>query len=265
MYNYKTEEFQKDEIMKQNRHLFIYAQNNEYRTKFLKSMVSDYPIKADSNHPMALYLDNFGLPVIEGENHTLDHDQKSIISQEYFSFLVAQKLLRSTKERRIDNLEDRLSRLMKSLNGKKASINKTIERMEKSIKFYLDYYVRSFEGKPDDLSISSLEIPFIDLERFVVDFKSAIGNSSYLAIVLDNKQPMAHISTKAVNTFVGSRINSDISMKVATDPSDWPTYHDTRGQFVQYVHDYSTIEVDDSYKNYGLKLAMKSGGKKNED
>jgi len=251
--------------MKQNRHLFIYAQNNEYRSSFLKSMASDYPVKTDADNPMALYLDNFGLPAIDCENHTLTPEQLSIIGQEHFNFIVAQKLLKATKDRRIDNLEDRLSRLMKLLNGKNTSINKTIERMEKTIKFYLDYYVKSFEGKVDDLSLSTLEIPFLDLERFVVNFKSAIGNSSYLAIVLDNKQPMAHISTKAVNTFVGSRINSDISMKIATDPNDWLTYFDTRGQFIQDVHDYSTIEVDDSYKNYGLKLKMKSGGNKDED
>ena len=54
-------------------------------------------------------------------------------------------------------------------------------------------------------------------------------------------------------------------MKVATAPEDWETYIDTRDQLVEDVHDYSTIEVDDSYKNYGLKLIMKSGGKLYED
>ncbi len=265
MINYKSEQFQKDEIMKQSRHLFIYAQNNEYRSKFLKSMASDYPIKPDSNEPMALYLDDFGLPKIEGNNQSINKDQLNIIGSEYFSFLVARKLLLTTKDLRIENLEYRLSRLMKMLNGKNTSIDKTIARMEKTIKFYLDYYTKSLQGSTEGLSISSLEIPFLDLERFVIDFKSAIGNKSYLALILDKKNPMAHISTKAVNTFVGSRINSDISMKVATAPEDWETYIDTRDQLVEDVHDYSTIEVDDSYKNYGLKLIMKSGGKLYED
>ena len=57
-------------------------------------------------------------------------------------------------------------------------------------------------------------------------------------------------STQAINNLIGSRINGDISVKVAIEPDDWETYRDSNGQFVGAIHDYGTVELDDSYKKY---------------
>ena len=120
-------------------------------------------------------------------------------------------------------------------------------------KSWFDYYVNYLKGG-EELSINGLKIPFINLESFVIDYKKAINNSSYLAIVLDKKQQRAIPSVKAVNTHVGSRINSDISMKVVTEPDDWETSYDTRGQIVERIHDYGTVELDDSNKEFKKKI-----------
>lgn len=37
-------------------------------------------------------------------------------------------------------------------------------------------------------------------------------------------------------------------MKIATDMEKWPTYTDLNGYFVEHIHDYSIIELDDSYR-----------------
>ena len=52
---------------------------------------------------------------------------------------------------------------------------------------------------------------------------------------------------------VGKRINADISMKVACQPGEWETYYDLSGQFVQCVHDYGVVELDDSLNQYVKK------------
>lgn len=251
MEQYKNEKLKKDEIMNQSRHLFIYGKNTDYRSAFLRKMTAEYPIKPDSDSPMGLYFDEFSLPIIKPQAKDLDRDRIQIVGDEYFAFTVAYKLIKTTKSLNIRDLEDRLTHLLKMLDVRTS--DELMREMEKTIKFYLNYYVNYLKGG-EELSINGLKIPFINLESFVIDYKKAINNSSYLAIVLDKKQQLAIPSVKAVNTHVGSRINSDISMKVVTEPEDWETSYDTRGQIVERVHDYGTVELDDSNKEFLLKL-----------
>ena len=56
--NYKTK------IMETNRHQIIYSYT-ESRKELFEQLVDEYKIKANENHPMAIYLDKIGLPNIE--------------------------------------------------------------------------------------------------------------------------------------------------------------------------------------------------------
>ena len=53
---------------------------------------------------------------------------------------------------------------------------------------------------------------------------------------------------------MSSRINGDISVKVVTEPDAWATFITSNGVFVEYMHDYGIIELDNSYKNDMKKL-----------
>ena len=39
-------------------------------------------------------------------------------------------------------------------------------------------------------------------------------------------------------------------MKIAIEPNDWEIYRDVNNQFVEVTHDYGTVELDNSYKEY---------------
>ena len=56
----------------------------------------------------------------------------------------------------------------------------------------------------------------------------------------------------ALETFQFS--NGDISVKVVTESDAWDTFITSNGVFVEYIHDYGIIELDDSYKNDKKKL-----------
>ena len=81
--------------------------------------------------------------------------------------------------------------------------------------------------------------------------------NSYFGIIIDKKGPLATTSVQAINTLIGGRINDDISVKVAISQDDWETYITNNGQFIEAVHDYGTVELDDSYKKYMNLLTRK--------
>lgn len=104
------------------------------------------------------------------------------------------------------------------------------------------------------MSIDQIPIPFLQLDLFIAQFKRALNNNSYFGIIIDKQQDIAVSSTKAINFLIGGRINKDISMKIAIQPDNWDTYLDPNGQLIEAIHDYGTVELDDSNREYTKKL-----------
>ena len=257
MEEYEHEKELKEEIMEQGRHLFIYGYKNEQRSDFLKGLESGYPIIADSDKPAALYFDSLGIPEmnidLKGKDTLLIH----VSSREYLSFAVAAKILERSMDFDKTVLDRRLSELIGLINSDKnmgfAEIQ-TVEDLLKEIKisrdFYYESYIKYVKGLIASISIDDIAIPFLELDMFVRLYKEAMNMKSYFGIIFDKQTPLMPSSTQAINNLIGSRINGDISVKVAIEPDDWETYRDSNGQFVGAIHDYGTVELDDSYKKY---------------
>lgn len=262
MEKYNNEEYLKNEIMNQSRHLFIYGYNNDYRSSFLKSLEDEFPIMINSDKPVALYFDDLGLPVIEPNIEKIDFDLIRNISMEYLSFKIASNILE--KSIKFDDIDSRLSRLIELTNLYKNKGHKEITttkdllgEIKTTIDFYYESYWDYLNGKIDKVSIDKVAIPFLQLELFVRDYKSEMEMDSYLGIVFDKKNSIIIPSTQAVNNLIGARINSDISVKVAIEPDDWETYYDINGQLVEAIHDYGTVELDSAYEDDMMKLTRK--------
>lgn len=257
MEEYEHEKELKEEIMEQGRHLFIYGYKNEQRSDFLKGLESGYPIIADSDKPAALYFDSLGIPEmnidLKGKDTLLIH----VSSREYLSFAVAARILERSMGLNITDLDIRFSTLISLIKIDKnmdyAEI-KTVEDLLKEIKtsrdFYYESYINYVKGLIASISIDDIAIPFLELDMFVRLYKEAMNMKSYFGIIFDKQTPLMPSSTQAINNLIGSRINGDISVKVAIEPDDWETYRDSNGQLVQAIHDYGTVELDDSYKKY---------------
>ena len=257
MEEYEHEKELKEEIMEQGRHLFIYGYKNEQRSDFLKGLESGYPIIADSDKPAALYFDSLGIPEmnidLKGKDTLLIH----VSSREYLSFAVAAKILERSMDFDKTGLDRRLSELIGLINSDKnmgfAEIQ-TVEDLLKEIKisrdFYYESYIKYVKGLIASISIDDIAIPFLELDMFVRLYKEAMNMKSYFGIIFDKQTPLMPSSTQAINNLIGSRINGDISVKVAIEPDDWETYRDSNGQFVEATHDYGTVELDNSSKTY---------------
>lgn len=251
---YSNEEYLKKEIMNQSRHLFIFGYNNQERSNFLQSLENDYPFTNELSNPIALYFDSFGLPRIENDLKNRNSYMLQAMSREYLSFLIASKILEKTIEYNYDNLDDKLSWLINLTNmnknqnyGEIVCVKDLLNEFKISRDFYYDSYINYVKGLIENISIDDIAIPFLDLEMFVNQYKMCMDMQSYFGIILDKKNNISTLSVQAINNFIGARINGDISIKVAIEPDDWETYCGTNGQYIEAIHDYGTIDLDDSY------------------
>lgn len=255
MNKYQNENHLKHEIMEQSRHQFIYGYNQEHRNEFLRSLENDYPITENSNKPVALYFDTLGIP------KTIDETNKnnylaSISSREYIYFSIATKILEYSMK--INSIDEKLSKLIEMINigasKKSKDIKELINDLKISRDFYYKQYINSITGIRNDFSINDITIPFLKLEMFINLYKEAMNIDSYFGIIIDKKEPFSKQSTQAINKLINGRINKDISIKVALEPGDWETYIDGNGHYIESLHDYGIVEVDDSYQKYIKKL-----------
>lgn len=253
---YRNESYLRKEIVEESRHHFIYACDSDKRTEFISSLEKEYPVQIDRYSPSAIYLPTIGLPKVEYQKG-IDLSRLSTISNEYLTFLITHRIIaNSTKILNKDELNKRIQRILEVLN--KYSLNKQHNNiqniddlqstLEQSIEFYYNYFMKYTKGE-EPPSLDSVALPFLQLELFISDYKRAINHSSYFSILIDNKQSVDIYSVQAINSLVGARINSDISMNIFTEPDTWPTYRDINGQFVEAIHDYGTLELDSSLKD----------------
>lgn len=261
MENHKNEEYLKKEIMEQSRHLFIYGYNNKQRSEFLKELENDYPVIADADKPVALYFENLGIPKIDVELKDKDFYLIHATSREHLSFAIATKILERSMELDKELLDSRLSRLISLINRSKnteyneiKTITDLLRELKNSRDFYYENHINYIKGLIDNIPIDDIAIPFLQLEYFVNEFKRGLNINSYIGLIYDKKNPVAISSIQEVNNLIGARINEDISVKVAIEPDDWETYRDINGQFIEAVHDYGTVELDNSYKANIKKL-----------
>ncbi len=254
----------KQEIIGQNRHLFVYGYKSEERTNFIKTLANENKIVIDENKPLAIYLNDYGLPLIERNNLELDTTKIKVISQEYFNFSLFYEILLQCKEnipeeilnRRLTSIFRLVNRYNKGLEEEKAhTIDDLIKIFSESKHFWKSYYELYLkEGK--DKSLEEPTLPFCDLDLYITHLKKDLNNNSCFAIIIDYQKQVALDSIMVINDYIFS-INKDFSLKIVTDPQDYPIYKTSNSEFIEPVHDYGTIELDDSLKLQTAKLKRK--------
>lgn len=180
------------------------------------------------------------------------------MSREYLSFLIAYRILFNAKKSiNYSELNKRMERLIKIINksfmnsrfSSISDVDNLLFVLNNSKEFYLSFY-KDYVLNRNQININKVSIPFLDLEFFIRSFKEEMDINSSFSVIINNNQDIALSSVKAINDLVGSRINSDISMKIVTEPDKWKSFVSLCGAFVQSVHDYGTVELDDSLSKY---------------
>ena len=245
MGKYKKEEYLKERIMGQSRHLFIYGFSSDDRSKFLQNLEEDYPVTDDLSSPIALYFNSLGLPQIDNDLEDRDNYIIYRMCREYLSFLVATRILEKSNYFDETILNNKLSLLIHLINKGIVSVSELLDEMKKSRDFYYDSYIKYTKGLIKEISINEINVPFLNLEMFVSRYKRCMNMQSYFGIIYDKRDRVSVQSIQTINNFIGARINNDISIKIATNSNEWETYYNTNGQYVEAIHDYGIIELDD--------------------
>lgn len=246
-----------NQIISNNNHQFIYGCDGKERKEFLHNIANNYPVVINENRPMAIYLNKIGLPNYSLYHSELDKIKLASFSAEYLNFSIAHEMIDSLLNNcDCDSIKDKVSIFLKFINElstRETNISSLVELNEllkKAQNFYYENYcMYSKVGKHNNF-LDELSIPFLDIDYFTKNFKEMLNNNLYFCVIADYQDFISLPSIQAINSLVASRINSNISMKVACDPSKWQTYYSLNGDLTQNIHDYNIIELDDSYSEH---------------
>lgn len=243
----------KNEIMGTNRHQFIYGENSHERTKFLKEIEESYPVAIGQDTPSAVYI----RPSFFHDNISRNADKLklSLLANALVETVIAREIFNKIKKD-ISNEEfdKRASSLFKTLSMIFGVPIGSLDELLLVMNEYMGKYEECYQDICSDKENASLVYPrHLMLDMLMNSLKWDIDFKSYFAVIIDHQEKFDDFYTSAINNFVASRCNGNISMKIATHPDEWENYITSNGVFIEYVHDYGTIELDDSLKKHILR------------
>lgn len=261
----------KNEIISNSRHQIIYGSNSEERIKLLMELSKENPVVKDENDPIAIYIDDFN-PNINEVSCSVDKNQVSILCKDYFSYLVAFLLTEELKKIKIEscnlkNFLQQINNLYLNFDQKEiGSLEELSLELKKAKDFHLEKLTELVTNGNIKINFAATSFWYFELERFIRKVKQVLNDDSYIMILLNYEEDVMLEMQKVVNNLISSRINKDISIKLATDRKNIKTYHTQNGQLIEAVHDFEVIYLDDDalIKEYGDLNAECQSNKINE-
>ena len=263
----RDKDFLKKQIIGEKRHQFIYSYDDENRESFLNSIKEDYKISPDNDGPIAIVVEDFGLPKTKIQNINVNDKRTAIMAKEYLSLVIVEEIMKQILESYTgDNRESVVWGTIRWLNRVDKNPRKPYTTTEEELfnmfkegkDFYNELYTSYLKGLPYDKTIDDIYLPFIAFEYFTDAFVRRI-DKPYISIFINNKsnKEFAMESYRAVNSLISNTGNLTATIKVVTDSEKWPTSCDLNMEYIQNVHDYDYIELDDSYEKHIEKIRKK--------
>lgn len=264
----KNKKFLVDEIMRESRHQFIYGYNGKEREEFLKETVGAYPITVDLSNPIGIYICDKGLPELPQKREKYDEILVASYNRRYLDYLIALNVvdiaIQQIDERiladRSKEFFERVNTLFVSREG--AEVTNLVElfgMLKEGKELCYDKYIEYINEENINKSYYEPPIEITMMEHFIEYFKRMINITSYLCIIFDQQYLLSRDTQKAINNYVGFRINANMSMKIACEPAEWKTYYNQNGVLVEKSHDYGCVELDNSHRDYMEKIKKKRG------
>lgn len=252
-------EYISNRIMEQAWHKFVYMYSGNERELLIQYVVDQNPMELNSNKPFAVKLNSMGLKSLHKSNYNLDKNKLSILSDEYLKLGIANDLLVALREQYdLSKLDSkRLIQVMeKSCETKIGNLEELQHMLQKSQDEYKNIYEEYVNSGICANPYDEVSLPMLLLENFMSEFMTMIGNDSECELLINHEDEISICSYKAINNLLASRILGGITLNIFCEPDDWKTFYDQSNMFIENIHDYTTIEYDESYKN-SMKKVLK--------
>lgn len=247
----------------ESRHDFIYAEQKQERQKFLKEMVSNYPVVLISLSPIGVYIDDKGLPKvtdITDKSKDMDYITLSSFHSSYYGFLIISSIMETLSNQLSQDILNNplLLRYFDRQRNEDFPSFKTFSDVLEALKqgqehFYLNYIKYAESGKCSSDFLTEVPLSFIISEMSIQAVKRYLNIDSYFALVFDIQNELSPISQQAINSYIGSRCNADMAIKIACSKDDWCIYRDLNGNYIENIHDYGDFDINDYLKKRVLK------------
>ena len=159
------------EIATNNRHMFLYGRNTPHREELLKTIAGKYPFVLGSDTSSVIYIDDIGLPKIEGKNENVDKNKINMIAMQYLEFTIIEAILN-----KIICVADIPAEFVKRIiqffsyfsKNKHSNIAELVESIKSGKEFwssFYDSYLTTGDDNEFDKKTSCLDIvfaPFLD-------------------------------------------------------------------------------------------------------
>ncbi len=238
----------KEKIIELNWNQFLYGERTDKREKFLKELATSAPIQTSVDAPMAIYIPTDSFITTSKLNGYQVRLKTMAREQVNFAILEAilEEILRTFSEETISTIEPEILEYFNHICKNPKPI-KSLKELLEVIKSSNRYHKTNFMAETDEKEIEdidTLSLPFIELDEILKIIKEALKNNSNFMFIIDHNSPLNIYSCQAINTLIGMRALSDMSIKVAT--SDWPDYRCLNEEFyIQITGDYMTVNLDE--------------------
>lgn len=229
----------------ERRHAFIYGAEKE-REKYLKELAR-VSYTEEGKKAIPIYTNFEGLK--DSENKTCEEWRLNSVQNNYFELsmtsLIFERLKKELNEEELEKLEVNLKRLFH--DNSITNFNILEQELKNGTNAYREFYNHYRKtGELNDNLVLDLKILFVLFDLFLPNLKKTIPSISNFLLILDTQNEFGVCFTKVVNTYISSRSNGYLNIKVACENQNiWKNYTTINEQFVQYVHDYDIIEMDE--------------------
>ena len=85
---------------------------------------------------------------------------------------------------------------------------------------------------------------FVYYDNESINLLRELELKKHFALMLEFEDDISLYTCMAINDYIASRCNGYLSMNVLLqDDSEWKSWYANNGQFVEYVHDYTVIDL----------------------
>ena len=237
--------------------MFLYGRNTPQREERLKSIADNYPFVFREDKPCVIYLDEIGLPVVTNKASSIKDEVIYKITSRFLDFCIVEAVLeklliaKNFTEKDGQNIIDYF---YFPIDGRPENLEGLIHNIRESKEVYKNgYFEYCINGDEEKLfsMVKKLDIQFmISINDFLEVIQKITENQAPFMIIFDRKSKISFSSVQSINLLIRMRNIDCFCIKVACECDEWETQLDYYGNFIVGTHDYSTLELDNSFQQY---------------